>query len=101
MARTPVTKSGKTIAKTMVFDPDAWATFDDRTHQIGVSPSTFFRKVVNDYLEGRYIHLDTAQPGVFEELQKRQNELKLTTVQPVLDMILAEWLERRRKKPGT
>lgn len=81
----------------MVFDPDAWGKFEERTRQVGISPSSFFRKVVSDYLDGRYIHLDTAQPTVFEELQKRQGELKLTTVQPIVDMIMAEWVETRRR----
>src|SRR5688500_11004486 len=98
MTRTPVTKSGKTIAKTMAFDADIWETFDERAKQFGISPSSFCRKVVSDYVTNRYIHLDTAKPGVMEALQARQEELHLTTMQPVIDMILADWMEQRKKK---
>ena len=94
-----ITRPGlKTVAKTIVFDPDDWGVFEERTKQLGISTSSFFRKVVNDYLANRYIHLDTVRAGVVEEMRKRQEELKLTTLQPVLDMVLADWLEQRAKK---
>ncbi|MCC6806978.1 MAG: hypothetical protein IT381_06120 [Deltaproteobacteria bacterium] len=98
MTRTPVTKSGKTIAKTMVFDADAWVKFEERAKQFGISPSSFCRKVVNDYVDNRYVHLDTVKGGVLEALRARQEELHLTTLQPVIDMILADWMEQRKKK---
>jgi hypothetical protein len=98
MTRTPVTKSGKTIAKTMVFDADAWVKFEERAKQFGISPSSFCRKVVNDYVDGRYVHMDTLKGGVLDTLRARQDELHLTTLQPVIDMILADWMEQRKKK---
>ena len=98
MTRTPVTKNGKTIAKTMAFDADIWEAFEDRANQVGVSPSSFCRKVVGDYVNNRYIHLDTVKPGVLEALHARQKELHLTIIQPVIDMVLADWMEQRRKK---
>ena len=98
MTRTPVTKSGKTIAKTMAFDADIWDTFEQRAKQFGISPSSFCRKVVGDYVDNSFIHLDTVKPGVREALQARQDELHLTTIQPVIDMILADWMELRKKK---
>jgi hypothetical protein len=98
MTRTPVTKSGKTIAKTMVFDADAWVKFEERSKQFGISPSSFCRKVVNDYVDNRYVHLDTVKPEVLEAMRARQEELHLTTLQPIMDMILAEWAESKKKK---
>lgn len=97
MTRTPVTKSGKTIAKTMVFDADAWVKFEERAKQFGISPSSFCRKVVNDYVDNRYVHMDTLKAGVLDALRARQEELHLTTLQPVIDMILADWMEQRKK----
>ena len=94
-----ITKPGmKTVAKTIVFDPDSWSEFEDRTRQLGISTSSFFRKVVNDYLANRYVHLDTVRAGVVDEMVKRQEELRLTTLQPVIDMVLADWLEQRSRK---
>ena len=46
----------------------------------------------------RYVHLDTVKGGVLEALRARQEELHLTTLQPVIDMILADWMEQRKKK---
>ena len=98
MSRTPVSKGGKTIAKTMVFDSDAWEKFEERAKQVGMSPSSFCRKVVNDYVEARYVNLDTVKPDVLAAMSDRKEELHLTTLQPVMDMVLAEWAEARKKK---
>jgi len=82
----------------MAFDAEIWETFEHRAKQVGISPSSFCRKMVGDYVNNRFIHLDTVKPGVTEALQARQEELHLTTIQPVIDMILADWMEQRRKK---
>ena len=81
----------------MVFDADAWEKFEERAKQVGISPSSFCRKVVTDYVEARYVRLDTLKPDVLEVMRARQDELHLTTLQPVMDMILAEWAEARKK----
>ena len=86
------------IQRSVAFDAKDWREFEALNAALGLSPQSFIRKVVRDFVEGNYVNLDSLRTDARAELTKYANELRASRLQPVLDQILFHWFESRKGK---
>ncbi|MCC6808577.1 MAG: hypothetical protein IT381_14220 [Deltaproteobacteria bacterium] len=68
--RTEMPTTSSRFVRQYMFDEEVYKQFEAETERRGATPGGLFRKVMIDYLAGRYITLDDLKPEALAELTR-------------------------------
>lgn len=80
------------------FDQETYEQFEALAGTRAVTPGALFRKVVTDFLAGKYVNLDRLPPATIAALERRSRSLVgVVDLQLALESILNKWAEDEPK----
>ncbi len=85
------------FTRTFTFNEQLYFAFEKELDRRGSSPGQMFKKMVNDYLDGRYITTDNLPETTIHALQKLATEQR-THFANAIDSALNEWATAHAKK---
>ena len=75
-----------------------WQQFEERLRRKGATPAATFRKVVRDFVDGRYVSLGHLTEVAELELNRRMAESGAGEVAIVIETLINEWAQKQLRE---
>ena len=85
------------FTRTFTFNEQLYFAFEKELDRRGSSPGQMFKKMVNDYLDGRYITTDNLPTSTIQALQKLADQQR-THFANAVDSAINDWATQHAKK---